>query len=486
MSQPSPVTVAYGNGIGPEIMTAVLNIMDRAGARLAPEVIEIGESVYNKGSLTGIEEKSWESLYKTKVFLKAPITTPQGGGFRSLNVTIRRKLGLYANIRPCISYHPFVANKHPNMDVIIIRENEEGLYAGIEYRQTQEMIQCLKVLSRTGCQRISRFAFEYALKHKRKKVTCFTKDNIMKRTDGLFRKMFEEEGNNYPDLKKEHWIVDIGAAKLADSPENFDVLVLPNLYGDILSDVAAQISGSVGMAGSANIGEEYAMFEAIHGSAPRRAGQDLANPSGLLQAGVLMLIHLRQTAPAEKIQNAWLKTLEDGIHTYDIYNKNLSKKKAGTKEFAQAVIERLGEEPATLKKARYRQNGEDQKPSASGPGFTYKPEQKQLTGVDVFIDLANISPAVLAQNLQKIQNRLKLKSISSRGVSVWPNPSPNVLLSDCWLCRFMPEQKTPAVTHEDIVNLLLDIQKNKMDFIKTENLYLFDEKPGFSSDTQAD
>src|SRR5580765_7982890 len=236
-----PITVANGDGIGPEIMAATLHILQAAGARIAIEEIEIGEKVYLAGNSAGIAPDAWESLRRTKVFLKAPITTPQGGGFKSLNVTTRKKLGLYANIRPCVAYHPFVDTKHPKMDVVIVRENEEDLYAGIEYQLSPEVMECLKLISRPGCEKIVRFAFEYAKQHNRKKVTCFTKDNIMKMTDGLFHKVFDEIAKEYPDVPNEHWIVDIGAAKLADSPEAFDVIVMPNLYGDILSDVAAQI-----------------------------------------------------------------------------------------------------------------------------------------------------------------------------------------------------------------------------------------------------
>ena len=241
------ITVATGDGIGPEIMDATLKIMKAAGAQLEIEPIEIGEKVYLQGNSAGIAPESWESLRRTKVFLKAPITTPQGGGFKSLNVTTRKTLGLYANVRPCISYHPYVATKHPIMDLVIIRENEEDLYAGIEHQQTDEVTQCLKLITKPGTEKIVRFAFEYAKAYGRKKVTCFTKDNIMKLTDGLFHKIFDEIAQEYPDLESEHWIVDIGAAKLADTPENFDVIVMPNLYGDILSDVAAQITGSVGL-----------------------------------------------------------------------------------------------------------------------------------------------------------------------------------------------------------------------------------------------
>src|SRR5256884_145501 len=348
-----PITVAHGDGIGPEIMNATLHILKEAGAKLDIEKIEIGEKVYLSGNTSGIDASAWQSLRNTRVFLKAPITTPQGGGYKSLNVTVRKTLGLYANVRPCVSYHPFVETKHPGMDVVIVRENEEDVYGGIEYRQTDQVTQCLKLISRPGSEKIVRYAFDYARRNNRKKVTCFTKDNIMKITDGLFHKVFDEIAAQYPETENEHWIVDIGAAKLADTPTAFDCVVMPNLYGDVLSDVAAQIAGSVGLAGSANIGDKCAMFEAIHGSAPRRAGQNLANPSGLLLAAVMMLVHIDQPDVATRVHNAWLRTLEDGIHTYDIFTEGVSKQKVGTREFAEAVVARLGQEPEMLKPIHY-------------------------------------------------------------------------------------------------------------------------------------
>jgi len=267
------ITVAKGDGIGPEIMDATLAILKAAGAQIEIDEIEIGEKVYLSGNTSGIAKESWDIIRRNKVFLKAPITTPQGGGYKSLNVTTRKFLGLYANIRPCLSLHPFIDTKHPNMDLVIIRENEEDLYAGIEHQQTDEVVQCLKLISRPGCEKIVRYAFEYAKQHGRKKVTCMSKDNIMKQTDGLFHEVFNEIGKEYPNIEQDHWIIDIGSALIADRPEQFDVIVTLNLYGDIISDIAAQITGSVGLAGSANIGEECAMFEAIHGSAPMIAGQ---------------------------------------------------------------------------------------------------------------------------------------------------------------------------------------------------------------------
>src|SRR5216110_3877682 len=402
-----PITVAYGDGIGPEIMEATLHILKEAGAKLAIEKIEIGEKVYLSGNTSGIDASAWESLRNTRVFLKAPITTPQGGGYKSLNVTVRKTLGLYANVRPCVSYHPFVDTKHPIMDVVIVRENEEDLYAGIEHRQTEQVFQCLKLISRPGSEKIVRYAFEYARRHNRKKVTCFTKDNIMKLTDGLFHKVFNEIAAEYSDIENEHWIVDIGAAKLADTPNAFDVIVMPNLYGDILSDVAAQIAGSVGLAGSSNIGEHGAMFEAIHGSAPRRAAQNLANPSGLLLGAVMMLVHINQQDVAERVHNAWLKTLEDGIHTYDIYDERTSKQKVGTKEFAQAVAERLGKKPHTLKAVAYKQNGTAEVYGGETIVKERSDTKKDLVGVDVFLDWLKGSPDNLGSALSKVAGDLQ-------------------------------------------------------------------------------
>lgn len=479
------VTVAKGDGIGPEIMDATLRVLDACGAGLEYEFIDIGERVYAAGNSAGIAPESWESLRRTRVFLKAPITTPQGGGFKSLNVTTRKTLGLYANVRPCVAYHPYVRCKHPGMDVVIIRENEEDTYGGIEHRQTAEVTQCLKLISRPGCEKIVRYAFEYARSYGRRKVTCFTKDNIMKATDGLFHQVFDEIGAEYPEIEKEHWIVDIGAAKLADTPGIFDVIVMPNLYGDILSDVGAQIAGSVGLAGSANIGEQCAMFEAIHGSAPRRAGQDLANPSGLMLAAVQMLVHLGRTEAAERFHNAWLKTIEDGIHTYDIFDESVSTKKVGTKAFAKAVIERLGQKPKKLAPVSYGTGG-----MAPGSTIEVKPKKKaakpvkRLVGVDVFLDWdrPGRDASALATELQlaTAHHDLRLKMITNRGVKVWPEGFPETFCADHWRCRFVHSTKGETVTHGQIVSLLTAVARQGLDFIKTEQLCEFDGEAGYS------
>jgi isocitrate dehydrogenase len=470
------ITVAKGDGIGPEIMDATLRILIAAGAKINIEEIEVGEKVYLSGNTSGIAQESWDIIRKNKVFLKAPITTPQGGGYKSLNVTTRKFLGLYSNVRPCKSLHPFVETKHPVMDVVIVRENEEDLYAGIEHQQTDEVIQCLKLISRPGCEKIVRYAFEYAKQQNRKKVTCFTKDNIMKQTDGLFHKVFDEIAAEYPEIENEHWIIDIGAAKLADTPEAFDVIVMPNLYGDVLSDVAAQITGSVGLAGSANIGEECAMFEAIHGSAPRRAGQNVANPSGLLQGAIMMLNHIGQSDIAEKVQNAWLTTLEEGIHTYDIYKEGVSKAKVGTNEFAEAIISNLGRTPQHLIPVKY-----DAEYQMILPKYTRKsPALKELEGVDLFVHWSGENPNELAEKVSKLAlSDLKLSMITNRGIKVWPDGFKETFCTDHWRCRFKPVSSS-SLEKEQIIEVLKNALNEGVDVIKTENLYRFDGVAAYS------
>ena len=480
MTEKAHIAVAEGDGIGPEIMAATLNILSASGAQLKIEKVAIGEQVYLSGEPTGIAAGSWETIRHTKAFLKAPITTPQGGGYRSLNVTVRTALGLYANLRPCSSYYPFVDTKHPNMDVVIVRENEEDLYTGVEYRQTPDCYHALKIITRPGSEKIIRYAFEYARANNRKKVTCFTKDNILKLTDGHFHKTFDLIAKEYPDIINEHWIIDIGAAKLADTPTAFDVIVMPNLYGDILSDIAAQISGSVGLGGSANIGVNHAMFEAVHGSAPRRAGQNVANPSGLLLGSVLMLEYLNQPEAATLIHNAWLRTLEEGIHTYDIFKEGVSKERVGTKEFAKAIEARLGKQPETLKPVHYSKSAKKDYHKQSTCHQKSGKVQKETVGVDVFI-FSDDNVAKIQKHLSQFDNEdLKLALISNRGVTVWPNNIPETTCVDSWRCRFMASQKGKSITHQQIAALLVRLADTGIDFTHTENLCTFDGALGFS------
>ena len=304
-----------------------------------------------------------------------------------------------------MSYHPYVDTKHPAMDVVIVRENEEDLYAGIEHQQTDEVMQCLKLISRPGSRedrplrvriRAPQQPQEGHLLHQRQ----HHEDDRRPLPQGLRR----DRAPSIPDIEKEHWIVDIGAAKLADTPEAFDVIVMPNLYGDILSDVAAQIAGSVGLAGSANIGEQCAMFEAIHGSAPRRAGQNLANPSGLLLGAVMMLVHIDQPDVAERVHNAWLRTIEDGIHTYDIYKEGVSKQKVGTKEFAAGGRRRAS---ARSRRSSSRSATRHAPKQAVGRRRTSRraTAKKDYVGVDVFLDWTGGAAGQLGPQLEAARRR---------------------------------------------------------------------------------
>ncbi len=471
------VTVAYGDGIGPEIMKACLRILEQAGAELDFDIIEIGEKIYLEGHSSGIKDSDWEKIVQNKVFYKAPITTPQGGGYKSLNVTIRKTLGLFANVRPVKSLAPYIECNHPGMNQLIIRENEEDLYAGIEHRQTNEVYQCLKLMSRPGCEKIVRFAFEMATRAGRNKITCMTKDNIMKLTDGLFHNVFDEVSKEYPDIKADHWIIDIGAAKIATDPQDFDVIVVPNLYGDIVSDISAQIAGSVGLAGSANIGQECAMFEAIHGSAPDIAGKNIANPSGLLQGGIQMLNYLGKNAIAEKIENAWLATIESGIHTSDVYDAERSSKRVSTEEFADAVIERLGTRPQKLNAVNYPKAESRIQINLKKP----KVQKKELDGIDIFIASDNRNPDILGEGLIGAvkDSGFELIMVTNRGVKVFPHGNPLTFCTDHWRCRFTGVGGK-NLDSRDLMTLQTKIIDADFEIIKTENLYKFDGERGYS------
>ncbi len=476
------VAVAAGDGIGPEITAAVLDVLRAADPALDFEPVTVGLAAYEAGATGGFGHEVLDAISRHGVLLKGPITTPQGGGYKSVNVTLRKTLGLYANLRPCVAYHPFVETRHPGMDVVIVRENEEDTYAGIEHRQSDEVYQCLKLITRPGCERIVRYAFEYARAHGRREVTCMTKDNIMKLTDGLFHKVFDEIAAEYPDIANAHMIIDIGTAKMAVNPERFDVVVTPNLYGDILSDVAAEVAGSIGLAPSSNIGRDCAMFEAVHGSAPDIAGQDIANPSGMLLSAVMMLVHLGRSAPASAIHNAWMRTLEDGLHTADIFVEGRSRQQVGTRAFAEAVIARLGQCPQRLAAVDYPEREPETlvHPDTSTPARA--PVRKQLVGVDVFLnwDEAGRDPDMLGARLEALAApEFTLALITNRGVKVYPQGYAQTLRTDHWRCRF-PAAVEGSATPQAIAALLLRIAAAGLDAVKTENLYTFDGVRGYS------
>jgi len=473
------IALARGDGIGPEIMDAVLEILEAAGAGLEFDEIEAGEDVYERGVSAGIAPDAWETIRAHRTIFKAPITTPQGGGYKSLNVTLRKSLSLYANVRPCVAYDPFVGSKFPGMDVTVIRENEEDSYSGIEYRNSGEMVEALKFISYPGTERICRFAFEYARKHDRDRVTCMTKDNILKMSDGLFHEIFEEVADEYPEIEAQHLIIDIGAARVAANPNEFDVVVAPNLYGDILSDITAEQSGSVGLVGSANIGDEFAMFEAIHGSAPDIAGEGIANPSGLLHGAIMMLNHLGKGDVANRVDDAWLKTIEDGVHTPDIYRDGRSQELATTESFTRAVVDRMGEEPQNFDPSDHPQGEEPVRGAIEQRIPPARREQKKLVGVDIFLEWSDGTPDDLGEQLQEHSGeRFELETIANRGMKVWPDGMPETFVVDHWQCRF----KTTGGAREfgEVLDLAKKLDEAGLDVVKTDSLFEFDGERAYT------
>ncbi len=500
--QTKTVTIAYGDGIGPEIMDSTIKVLQASGVSLNFNIIEVGKNIYEKGFSSGIMPSAWQDIENNKILLKAPITTPQGGGYKSLNVTLRKRLGLFANVRPISSLHPFVTTKHPELDVVIIRENEEDLYAGIEHRQTNDMHQSLKLITVEGCEKIIRYAFEYAVDNNRKKVTCFSKDNIMKITDGMFHKIFNSIAKEYPQIQIDHYIIDIGTARLAAKPEIFDVIVTLNLYGDIISDVAAEISGSVGLAGSANIGKDVAMFEAIHGSAPDIAEQNIANPTGLINGAIMMLNHIGKYDSANLIKDAVNKTIEEGIHTADIYNEKTSAKKVGTQEFTSEIIARIGQKPEILPQSNYcAPQNQEKDPSLYETGLAVRSQhgkelmnqKKSLIGFDLFIDWQDEFENLIKKLHNLESEKLEIKMITARGLMMWPNIDNEKLPKfpkGHTRVRIVAKGATGKASNDiidasktinrgDIIDMLKIFNEIGIDFIKFEGLFLFDSQPGY-------
>ena len=328
------VVLIPGDGIGPEITQAMRRVVEAAGVQINWNVQEAGAGVMDEFG-TPLPQHVLDAVAETKVAIKGPITTPVGTGFRSVNVALRKHFDLYACVRPCLS-QPGDGSRFRDVDLVIVRENTEDLYKGIEYMLNDEIANGVKLITRPACEKICRFAFDYARKNGRKKVTAVHKANIMKLTDGLFLRTFREVAAEYPEITADDCIIDALCMKLVQKPEQFDVLVAPNLYGDIISDLCAGLVGGLGFAPSANIGDSTRIYEAVHGSAPDIAGQDKANPSAILMAFAMMLNDLGETDKAAKLNAAILAQVEEGkVVTADIGGT------AGTKEFTQAIIARL-------------------------------------------------------------------------------------------------------------------------------------------------
>jgi isocitrate dehydrogenase (NAD+) len=332
---PHRVTLIPGDGIGPELAEATRRVLDASGVAFEWEVVEAGEAVMAEHG-TPLPEGVLESIRRNKVAIKGPITTPVGEGFRSVNVTLRQVLGLYANLRPARSMKG-LETRYEDVDLVIVRENTEDLYAGIEHMVGRDAAESIKIITREASERIARFAFEYAVANGRRKVTAVHKANIMKLSDGLFLESCRTVAAAYDGrVEFEDRIVDNMCMQLVQKPELYDVLLLPNLYGDIVSDLAAGLVGGLGVAPGANIGEDAAVFEAVHGSAPKYAGQNKANPTALILSGVMMLRHLGRPDAADRVESALREVIAEGrATTYDIGGP------AGTSQFADAIIARL-------------------------------------------------------------------------------------------------------------------------------------------------
>lgn len=473
------VTLAEGDGIGPEIVKAVVHILQEAGAEIEWHNVLLGTKVFDTGSTTGIGRDAWESIRQTGLVLKGPLQVPTSGRLKSVDVTIGKSLGLYANVRAVKSYAPVVASHYPDMDVVIVRENEEDLYAGVEHRQTDEVMQCLKLISRPGSEKIARYAFEYAVRNGRRKITCMTKDDVMKITDGLFHKVFNEVATHYPHIATEHIMVEAGTAMLVASPQDLDVIIAPNMYGELLSIIAAQQAGGLALTCSVSLGEAGAVFESMQGPQPDVAGKGVANPSGLLMAAVKLLLHIGQPAVATRIQNAWLRVLEQGVHTPDFANSVPGARLVGTEELTKSVVAALGSEPCTLAAVRYTDTCSTLPPAAK---VAHAPAaEKTLVGVDVFLHWRGENPDELGDHLSRAGNdNLKLIMITNRGVKVWPAGMKETYCTDHWRCRFIAANGEGVISNRDIISLMERVDALGLDFIKCENLCNFDGVAGYA------
>ena len=472
------IAVAKGDGIGPEIMDAVLTIFEKAGVPLDYRFIDMGKSIYEAGHSTGMTPEARQSVEELGILFKGPMETPKGKGVKSINVTARKVWNTYANKRvfkTLSGVDTVFSRAGIPIDITIVRENIEDTYGGIEHMLTNDVALCRRFITRPGCLQVHRYAFEMARKRKSRRVTCGHKANIMKITDGLFLETFYEVAKEYPDLVADDVIVDDLCMKLVVKPNEFDVVVLPNLQGDIVSDLCAGLVGGLGFAPSANIGDDICIFEAVHGTAPDITGKGIANPTALLLSGLMMLQHLGITEQAAVIMNALMATLEQEVHTADFGNRNVPA--VGTKEFVEKVISNFGDTPAHAHIASSSSNTLTP-PAVRKPAqpiliqSEFKPE-KQIVGVDLFVEY-NGQVADLANNLQSfLPSNFKLTTISNRGTQVWPTGS---MFTNC-INQYRVRVETTdgsATTQEAIFQLCLKIAEFVEHFIRIIGFHHFE------------
>jgi isocitrate dehydrogenase len=469
------ITVLPGDGIGPEVVDSALSIVKATGAPVEFEMCEAGARAFQKGIVTGIPKETIESIERTRVVLKGPLETPLGHGNRSANVTLRTLFETYGNIRP-VRELPGVQTAFTgrNLDIVIVRENIEDLYAGIEYMQTPGVAEGLKLISREGCEKIVKLAFAFAIAEERKAVHCATKSNIMKLTEGLLQHTFEEFAPQYPSITSKHILIDNCAHQLAMRPEQFDVIVTTNMNGDILSDLTSGLTGGLGFAPSANIGNDVSIFEAVHGSAPDIAGKNKANPTALVLSAAMMLRHIGEGKAANDVEQAVLVALESGIRTSDMIGVQ---NPATTTEFTQAVISSLGKRSKVSPPRDYKKV---QLPPAVPGVNVVSAKSRRLIGLDVYVE-SDLDPAKLAAGLDLLAkpSPLKLQMITNRGAMVFPSSGRGVSLVDHFRCRFVLRDAAAVLADVEILALLGTIGARHR-WMHIEKLQEFDGQPAFS------
>jgi isocitrate dehydrogenase len=474
-SGPKTITVIPGDGIGPECVDATLKIIEATGVKLNYETRHAGARVFREGIASGVPQDTIESISKTRCVLKGPLETPVGFGEKSANVTLRKLFETYANIRP-VRELPGVKTPYSGrgIDLIVVRENVEDLYAGIEHMQTPGVAQCLKLISRKGCEKIVRLAFELARAEGRKTVHCATKSNIMKLTEGMLKRTFEEVAREYGDIEAHHIIIDNCCHQLVKKPEQFDVIVTTNMNGDIMSDLTSALIGGLGFAGSANIGTDVAIFEAVHGSAPKYAGRNVINPTAVLLSAVMMLRHLGEFEAASSITNALIVTLEQGTLTRDVVGDTGA---ASTTQFTDAIIGNLGRKSSNWTVREWKPLKLPSVPAA--PDFV-KVARRRVLGADVFVETP-LDPESLGKSLEALsaETAYKLKMVSNRGTKVYPAMGAITDCVDQYRCRFIARKDGSDLTDADLIVLLQRVAGNHT-WMHVEKLQEFNGEPAFT------
>ena len=474
---PIPITLIPGDGIGPECVAAAVAIVEASGAPIAWEEAAAGAEVFKAGVASGVPGETMDSIARTRVALKGPLETPVGFGEKSANVTLRKLYETYANVRP-VRELPGVVTPYSGrgVDLVMVRENVEDLYAGIEYMQTPSVAQALKLISVKGSEKIARFAFEYARSEGRTSVACATKANIMKLSEGTLKRVFEHVAPDYPEIESWHVIVDNCAHQLVKRPEQFEVIVTTNMNGDILSDLSSALVGGLGFAPSANIGNEVAIFEAVHGSAPKYAGKDVINPTAVILSAVLMLRYLGRLEEAAAIEHAIFVTLESGVLTGDVVGYGNG---ASTTAYTQAIIGNLGKrtEGWTIREVTPLKL-----PHLSMDPDYVKPSSRNVVGLDVFVE-SPLTAEGLGTSLTELASgtRLELKMVSSRGTKVYPATGAMTETGDHFRCRFIIRENPGDLWDEDVHQLLARISRRHT-WMHIEKLQEFDGELGFTRD----